>query len=68
MKKTLLIFFDDRYGDKVPLAYWSKVFAIVWILIGLVLMSTLSSALTSAVSLFVVQNNLVLYGTKVYLI
>lgn len=67
-KKLSSFFFDDRYGDKVPSAYWSKVFAIVWILIGLVLMSTLSSALTSAVSLFVVQNNLVLYGTKVYLI
>lgn len=56
------------YGDKVPSAYISKLFAIVWILIGLILMSILSSALTSAVSSFVVQTNLILYGTKVAVI
>ena len=54
-----------RYGDKVPKANVSKAFAIVWILTGLVMMSILSGALTAAITIFVFESNIMLYGTKV---
>ena len=58
-------FIFNRYGDKVPKAYVSKAFAIIWILIGLVIMGILSGALTSAVTSFVFETDIMLYGTKV---
>ena len=54
-----------RYGDKVPKANVSKAFAIVWILTGLVMMSILSGALTTAITIFVFEADIILYGTKV---
>ena len=54
-----------RYGDKVPKANVSKTFAIVWILTGLVMMSILSGALTTAITIFVFEADIILYGTKV---
>ncbi|KAL9958642.1 hypothetical protein ACROYT_G035690 [Oculina patagonica] len=53
------------YGDKVPKTYVSKAFAIIWILTGLVIMGILSGALTSAVTSFVFETDVMLYGTKV---
>ena len=57
-----------RYGDKVPSANVSKLFAIVWILIGLVIMGILSGALTSAITMFVIKDAITLYGAKVQII
>ena len=54
-----------RYGDKVPKANVSKAFAIVWILTGLVMTGILSGALTTAITIFVFDADIILYGTKV---
>lgn len=59
--------FNSRYGDKVPLAKVSKVFAILWILMGLVVMGILSGVLTSAITVFVFEADISLYGAKVRL-
>lgn len=62
-----IVFIYDycRYGDKVPKANASKAFAIVWILTGLVMMGILSGALTTAITIFVFEADIILYGTKV---
>ena len=63
----IILFIYDfcSYGDKVPKANVSKAFAIVWILTGLVMMGILSGALTTAVTIFVFETDIILYGTKV---
>ena len=63
----IILFIYDccRYGDKVPKANVSKAFAIVWILTGLVMMGILSGALTTAITIFVFESDIILFGTKV---
>ena len=61
----LFIYDYCRYGDKVPKANISKAFAIAWILTGLVMMGILSGALTTAITIFVFEADIILYGTKV---
>ena len=47
----LMLFWTTRYGDKTPKSTFARLFAVVWIMIGVtmcsILTATLSSALTS---------------------
>lgn len=56
-----------RYGDRIPRSFLGKSFAIVWTLVGLVIMSFLLADITSALisySLMKATNKNV-YGAKV---
>ena len=59
----LLLF--DRYGDRSPKSIHARVFAIVWILIGITIFSMLTAALTTAITSVVVQGPPSIYGLKV---
>ncbi|XP_031573985.1 uncharacterized protein LOC116307805 [Actinia tenebrosa] len=53
------------YGDKVPAATHSKVFAVIWVLTGLVVYGILSGSITTAFTTIVYQSSTQLYGSKV---
>ncbi|XP_048583376.1 protein sidekick-1 [Nematostella vectensis] len=53
------------YGDRVPKTNKAKVFAIVWILVGLVIFGILNGSLTSAFTSIVFTSTTGLYNTKV---
>lgn len=55
----------SRYGDLVPRGYTGRCIGIVWILTGLVLVSLFSSVVTFSLTASVIDQNIMLYGTRV---
>ena len=53
------------YGDKVLVGLWSRLFAVAWILIGLVVASVLTGALAASLTFYTVEKDVMLYGSKV---
>ncbi|XP_032241204.2 uncharacterized protein LOC5515526 isoform X2 [Nematostella vectensis] len=53
------------YGDKVPAGPISRVVAIIWVLTGLVMISLFMSVLTSSMTITIVGEKIMLYGTEV---
>ena len=54
-----------RYGDKAPRSFFARVFGIIWILIGLVIISTFTATITTVLTASSLSNEAKLYGTKV---
>ena len=54
-----------RYGDRVPMGFWSRLFAVVWILTGLVMASVLIGVLATSLTFHTIGKDVILYGTKV---
>ena len=56
-----------RYGDKVPVGVCSRLFAVVWILTGLVTASILVGVIATSLTFNTLENDIILYGTKVHM-
>ena len=57
-----------RYGDKSPKSPIARIFAIIWIAVGITIFSMYTASLTSALSSAVAQSHeIVLYQKKVCL-
>ena len=54
-----------RYGDRVPVGFWSRLFAVAWILTGLVVASVLTGALAASLTFYTIEKDVMLYGSKV---
>ena len=54
-----------RYGDRSPKAIPARVFAIVWILIGLVIISITTGVIATSLTAITLSTDLQLYGAKV---
>ncbi|CAB3988599.1 Potassium voltage-gated channel subfamily F member 1, partial [Paramuricea clavata] len=53
------------YGDRSPKGYISRAFAIVWILVGLVVISITTGVITTSLTAITLSTNLKLYGAKI---
>ena len=53
------------YGDKAPRSFFARIFGILWILIGLVIISTFTATITTVLTATSLTNEAKLYGTKV---
>ncbi|XP_001623142.2 uncharacterized protein LOC5501884 isoform X2 [Nematostella vectensis] len=53
------------YGDRFPKGYHSKLFAIVWITCGLVIVALLMSFITTSLTAEIVGSKTMVYGTKI---
>ena len=62
-KKTLFV----RYGDLVPRGSGPRLFAIVWILVGMINLAIFTGALTTAITATQVYSDPSLYGVEVCL-
>ena len=54
-----------RYGDKAPRSFGARLFGIVWILVGLVIISTFTATITTMLTTSSLSDETKLYGTKV---
>ena len=54
-----------RYGDLTPKGIAARLHAIIWILIGIINLSILTGALTTALTAVTVYDNTLIYGVKV---
>ena len=54
-----------RYGDFTPTTHASRVLMLFWMLTGLILMNLISGAISSAMTVNDVSNDLILYGKDV---
>lgn len=52
------------YGDKSPVSFKARTFAVAWILIGLCVYGILSGAITNAVTTIVFESGFRIYGSK----
>eukprot|EP00794_Sanderia_malayensis_P003191 gene3191-3663_t len=53
------------YGDKAPRSFGARLFGIIWILIGLVIISTFTATITTMLTASSLSNEIKLYGMKV---
>jgi len=53
------------YGDKAPRSFPARLFGIVWILVGLVIISTFTATITTMLTASSLSDETKLYGTKV---
>ncbi|XP_028409023.1 uncharacterized protein LOC114531609 [Dendronephthya gigantea] len=53
------------YGDRSPRGYAARVFAIVWVLVGLVIISITTGVITTSLTAITLSTDLRLYGAKV---
>ena len=67
--QTLIIFMLlialCRYGDKVPAGVCSRLFAVTWIVTGLVMASLLIGVMASSLTFQTIDKEIMLYGTEV---
>ena len=56
-----------RYGDKTPKSIIARLFAVVWIMVGITICSILTATLSSALTSVTVERYDVLAGMKVYI-
>lgn len=57
-----------RYGDKVPVGVCARLFAVVWIITGLVMASILVGVIATSLTFSTLDNEIILYGTKVHML
>ena len=57
-----------RYGDKVPVGVCARLFAVVWIITGLVMASILIGVIATSLTFSTLDNEIILYGTKVHML
>lgn len=55
------------YGDIAPVGVPGRVFAIIWILTGLVIIAIFTGAITTSLTVVALSSSLKLYGTSVSL-
>ena len=60
------IFSDDfRYGDRSPVTIPGRIFAIIWVLMGLVIISIVTGGIVTSISSVLVIQEDKLYGAQV---
>jgi len=57
-------FHFHRYGDRAPLSYKGRIFAIAWILFGLIVIAITMAMLTTALTTVTLKSEPKLYGSK----
>ena len=58
-------FFPNRYGDRFPRGFVARIFAIFWVLTGLVIISIFTGVVTTSLTAITLSTDVKLYGTKV---
>lgn len=53
------------FGDKAPRSFLARVYALVWVLIGLVIISLFTASVSSALTAFSLSNDVKLNGRKI---
>ena len=53
------------YGDIAPVGVPGRLFAIIWILTGLVIIAIFTGVITTSLTVVALSSNVKLYGTKV---
>ena len=53
------------YGDRRPVTFPGKLFAILWIIVGYVIITLLTSYMVSSITLVLVKERTTIYGAKV---
>ena len=64
MLKTIICF-NSRYGDRSPVTVPDRIFAIVWVLMGLVIISIVTGGIVTSITLVLVVQEGKLYGARV---
>lgn len=65
VNQQLSFLISYSFGEKVPVRVVSKLITIVWIVIGLVLISIFVAILTVSLTIIATENRSALYGAKV---
>ena len=60
------LYFSFRYGDKAPVTYNGRLFSVVWILMGLVIIGIFNGSITTAITTFTLTFDFSLYGKTVH--
>ena len=60
-----LFFFPCSYGDRSPIGQLGRIFAVGWVLTGLVIIAITVAALTTALSEITAHSKTTIYGSKV---
>ena len=55
----------SRYGDRSPLGFAGRLFAMTWVMTGLVIIAMTMSAITTSLTTITLESAPKLYGTKV---
>ena len=63
--KTITVSFSSSYGDRSPRGFVARIFAIVWVLVGLVITSIFTGVVTTSLTAITLSTDVKLYGTKV---
>ena len=53
------------YGDIAPVGVPGRLFAVIWILTGLVIIAIFTGVITTSLTVVALSSNVKLYGTKV---
>ena len=53
------------YGDRTPMSQLGRIFAVGWVLVGLVIISVMMGALTTALTTITSVSDTTIYGSKV---
>lgn len=65
LKYSQYSFLFVRYGDRVPRAIHSKLFGIVWITCGLIIIALVMSFITTSLTMDIIKSDIPVYGSKV---
>ena len=60
-----LFFFPCSYGDRSPIGQLGRIFAVGWVLTGLVIIAITVAALTTALTEITAHSKTTIYGSKV---
>ena len=61
----ILCYLFFSYGDRSPRGFVARIFAIIWVLIGLVITSIFTGVVTTSLTAITLSTDVKLYGTKV---
>lgn len=62
---TTIRHFSFSYGDRSPRGFLARIFAIVWVLVGLVITSIFTGVVTTSLTAITLSTDVKLYGAKV---
>lgn len=60
-----LLYFLHRYGDRSPRGFVARIFAIIWVLVGLVITSIFTGVVTTSLTAITLSTDVKLYNTHV---
>ena len=66
-QQLIYSFAPYSYGDRSPRGFLARIFAIIWVLVGLVITSIFTGVVTTSLTAITLSTDVKLYGTKVSL-